>query len=487
MTQSTDTDVSKDALQGCARSRRGRISFSSRVIPGLVVGLDSIAVLSSAIGSYSWLVDYFDDVNFYAAASAFVWLASMLLMNLAGLYRLEAIMRPLAHADKIVVAFATTLLFLLAAAFALKISSTFSRIWVASFLVGACGGTIMVRLLASTIVSWLAARRVFTRNVVIVGGGAQADKLLDHIGRAKPRFLSIVGIFTEAVPNQIGTSRVPILGTLERVIDYVRKERVDDVVIALPWSADEQIIMLMGKLRELPVNAYLSSDLIGFSLPFRPPPDHFAELPLVEVMGRPLEGWGGLHKAVLDYSLALLLGVLLFPAMLIIALAIVLDSRGPVLFPQQRYGFVNRVFRIWKFRTMTTESSNESRTIQAKRNDPRVTRIGRFLRRTSLDELPQLFNVLNGTMSLVGPRPHAIDHNEEYAQTIRGYFARHRVKPGMTGWAQVNGLRGEVKTHEQMEARVKFDVYYAENWSVLFDLRILLLTAIVVVTGKNAY
>jgi putative colanic acid biosynthesis UDP-glucose lipid carrier transferase len=180
--------------------------------------------------------------------------------------------------------------------------------------------------------------------------------------------------------------------------------------------------------------------------------------------------------------------IVLVPVMILIALLIRLESKGPVLFRQERYGFANRRFHIYKFRTMFQRTvGEETITIQASKNDPRVTRIGRILRRFSLDELPQLFNVLNGTMSLVGPRPHAVDHNEAYAQQIRGYFARHRVKPGLTGWAQVNGFRGETKTLAAMEARVKYDIYYVENWTLLFDLKILVMTAGVCLTGRNAY
>jgi putative colanic acid biosynthesis UDP-glucose lipid carrier transferase len=164
-----------------------------------------------------------------------------------------------------------------------------------------------------------------------------------------------------------------------------------------------------------------------------------------------------------------------------------LDSPGPVIFNQERLGFNNRKFRIYKFRTMHASSVPETRTVQARKADPRVTRIGRFLRRSSLDELPQLLNVLLGNMSLVGPRPHAVDHNEEYSRLIRGYFARHRVKPGITGWAQVNGLRGETDTPEKMEARIRRDVYYTENWSLGFDLHILARTVVVLATGRNAY
>ena len=278
-----------------------------------------------------------------------------------------------------------------------------------------------------------------------------------------------------------------MIGAIDDIPSYVRINDVDDVVICLPWSADEQIAEILNTLRELPVNVYLGADLVGFRLPVRPAPDHFEELPLVEVMGRPLSGWGVVQKAVLDYCLGTVLTILLLPLMILIVFAIRLESPGPALFRQQRYGFVNRTFNIYKFRTMRHTAVVEDKIVQATRDDPRVTRMGRILRRLSLDELPQLFNVLNGTMSLVGPRPHATQHNEEYARLIRGYFARHRVKPGMTGWAQVKGFRGETKTLAQMEARVQFDIYYVENWSLLLDLKILLMTAIICVAGRKAY
>ena len=368
----------------------------------------------------------------------------------------------------------------------LKISTTFSRLWVCSFAASACCITLFTRILAARLVGHLADKRVFTRNVVIAGTGKQAEHLFSYIERCNPRFITILGVFPER-NCQPEKCPYPLLDTLDNLVPYVRAHKVDDVIVALPWSSEEKIMNVMTKLRELPVNAYLSSDLIGFRLPFRQSPDHFGDMPLVEVMGQPLQGWGLLRKAILDYGLGAVLTVLLLPLMAIVALAIKLDSKGPVLFRQERYGFVNKVFWIWKFRTMRHEPVPVGITPQATRNDPRITLVGRFLRKTSLDELPQLFNVLGGTMSLVGPRPHANDHNEEYSQLIRGYFARHRVKPGITGWAQVNGFRGETKSVGKMEARVKHDIYYVENWSLLFDLKILSMTIVAAIIGRNAY
>jgi Undecaprenyl-phosphate glucose phosphotransferase len=302
----------------------------------------------------------------------------------------------------------------------------------------------------------------------------------------------VLGVFAHEKEGLKGAlspapNRYPLLGTFADLVSFARHHKVDDIVIALPWSADEEITGLVNMLRELPVHVYLGSDLVGFRLPFRAAPDHFGGLPLVEVMGHPLAGWGAVQKAALDYGLGIILTLLCAPLMALIALAIKLDSPGPVLFRQNRYGFVNRVFQINKFRTMRHSEVVETRTQQATRDDPRVTRVGRFLRRTSLDELPQLLNVLNGTMSLVGPRPHANDHNEIYSQMVLGYFIRHRVKPGITGWAQVNGFRGETKTLEDIEARVRHDIYYVDNWSPLLDLKILIRTVLICLSGRNAY
>jgi Undecaprenyl-phosphate glucose phosphotransferase len=470
-----------------AQSTKKRFSISSRVIPGLMVTLDSLVILSAGLISYVTIIS-FGDPEYYIAAVAFVWLTTILLMNLAGLYDFEAIMRPLAFSDKIIIAFVTTFAFVLAAAFALKVSIEYSRIWTASFAVSSCFATLLFRFLAARIMGFLADRQLFTRNVVLVGSGPQAAKLLAYINKSQPRFISVLGVFAESPAETTnGISRYPVLGTFDDLPSYIRGHRVDDVIVSLAWSADDQIAAIMERLRELPVNVYLGADLIGFRVQIRPSPSHFGELPIVEVMGTPLAAWSGVQKAALDYGLGIILTVLLLPVMILVAIAIKLESKGPALFWQERYGFVNKVFEICKFRTMKYNEAPETKIIQATRSDPRITRLGLLLRRLSLDELPQLFNVLNGTMSLVGPRPHAVQHNEEYAQVIRGYFARHRVKPGMTGWAQVNGFRGETKTLEQMQARVQYDVYYVENWSLLFDLTILVKTAVICVTGRNAY
>ena len=472
-----------------AASPKRSFAISSQVLPGIIVALDSIMVLSSGLICYLILEgNYTERTDYFISAVVFVWLIGILLMNFAGLYQFQPILQPHKFIEKLLVVIATTFLFLMAAAFALKISATFSRVWTGSFALSACAGIMLARFAAARVLTSLAERRVFTRNAVVAGGGEQMTQFLAHIEKSQPRFLSVLGLFTDIARDPAEhSSRYPVLGKLDDIAEYARSHEVDDVIIALPWSSDARITALVSKLRELPLNVYLGPDMVGFQIALRQPPDHFGDLPVLEIMGRPLAGWGVFWKAAEDYVLAVVLSVLLLPLMALISIAIKIDSSGPVIFRQKRYGFVNQIFYIYKFRTMTHKPVAESKTLQATRDDPRITRIGRFLRRTSLDELPQIINVLNGTMSLVGPRPHAVDHNEVYSQEIRGYFARHRVKPGITGWAQVNGLRGETDTLKKMEDRVKYDISYVENWSLLFDIRILAMTALACLVGRNAY
>jgi len=375
----------------------------------------------------------------------------------------------------------------LAAAFSIKISEAYSRVWIAAFF--AC--CIVSLLLERTALSWLiwklGENDLVARNVAIIGVDAQSSQLLGFLGKSKPAFLNITGVYIVGERGGSFDPKYPIRGNLDDLILSIRNNNVDDVIVAIPWSENRRIAGVIEKLRELPTNVLLSADLAGFNFPMSPPPSYFESLPLYQVVGKPLSGWDVIIKSLEDYVLGTALLILLAPFLLAVALLIKLDSKGPVLFRQKRLGFNNQNFDIFKFRTMLNSEQPEEKTIQARLNDPRVTRIGRFLRKWSIDELPQLLNVLNGTMSLVGPRPHAIDHNTEYSQKIRGYFSRHRVKPGITGLAQVKGFRGQTDTLEKMEGRVRYDVQYAETWSPTLDLKILILTPFTVIWGKNAF
>jgi Undecaprenyl-phosphate glucose phosphotransferase len=464
-----------------------RIPISATILSGIAVASDSLAILASGF------ILLFSMERIGAASEALsiaiictVWVAVIVLFLISDLYRFEALTRPFRHLDRIFISFATAFLFLLAAAFAYKMSATISRLWMAAFAVSSFGTTMLMRASIAEVVRGFSGGRYFGRNVVIVGAEPNVSRILARLQKTAPSVAHVAGLFVRDGQGAV-IDGLPVMGEIGEVENYVRNYRVDDVVIALPWSSEAEIHELVSDLRNLPVNVYLGSDLVGLSLDFAAPPSHYNRAPMFSIHGSPMAGWSVAIKAIEDYVIAGLLTILCLPLFALIALAIKLDSPGPVFFRQDRLGFNNRRFKIRKFRSMYYQDVPEQVTIQARKGDPRITRVGRFLRKSSLDELPQLLNVLDGNMSIVGPRPHAVDHNEEYSRQIRGYFARHRVKPGITGWAQVNGLRGETDTPEKMEARVRYDVYYTENWSLFFDIRIILQTFIVLVTGRNAH
>jgi Undecaprenyl-phosphate glucose phosphotransferase len=332
------------------------------------------------------------------------------------------------------------------------------------------------------------------RHVVVVGAAEHRQRLVERLGRAADRGgVRLIGLFDDRrtrVPHYVGG--FPVLGGIDELLDFARRHPVDQVIVALPWDAEDRVLACLRRLRPLPVDVRLCPDLIGFHLSHRGV-THLAGIPLLNVFDRPLPGWAYLAKAVEDRVLAALILLLVAPLMLTVAVGVKLTSKGPVLYRQKRYGMNNELIEILKFRTMHAAACDDGGSggaegfRQATRGDPRVTPLGRLLRRTSLDELPQFLNVLRGDMSVVGPRPHAVAHHERFAPLIDSYIARHRVKPGITGWAQVNGLRGETDTVENMERRLEHDLYYIENWSLSLDLRIILRTLLVGFTHPNAY
>lgn len=331
------------------------------------------------------------------------------------------------------------------------------------------------------------ARGHLASRLILVGAGPQAGRFILHVRRHDPA-VRVMAIFDDRktrVPGEV--EGCPVHGTLDGLFDFVRQHPVDQIVITLPHHAAVRRLACFERLRHLPIDVRLSPDLPGLEFAPRGAAE-VAGLPLVRVFDRPLAGWPGVLKSLEDRLLAAAFLILVGPLMLVLALLIRLDSKGPALYRQQRYGFDNRPIRVFKFRTMYVDRCDrDGELTPARQNDPRVTRLGRFLRRTSLDELPQFLNVLAGDMSIVGPRPHATVQNEHFAALIDGYLARHRVKPGITGWAQVHGLRGEVDTLAKMQERVRYDLHYIENWSLQLDLRIILRTFLVGFSHPNAY
>jgi Undecaprenyl-phosphate glucose phosphotransferase len=281
----------------------------------------------------------------------------------------------------------------------------------------------------------------------------------------------------------------PLLGNVDQLVAFCRQNEIDLLILSLPLTAERRLLDVMKKLWVLPIDIRLAAHASGIK--FRPRTySHVGSVPLLDVVDRPLGDLDRVVKAVFDRIVAGLAIVLLAPVMAAVALAVKLDSRGPILFRQKRLGFNNELIDVWKFRSMYVEASDQAAAKLVTKGDPRVTRVGRFIRKTSLDELPQLFNVLGGSLSLVGPRPHALHAKAAdrlYHDVIDGYFARHKVKPGITGLAQVRGWRGETDTTEKLEGRIQSDLEYIENWSLLLDITILARTPLALLKTDNAY
>lgn len=275
------------------------------------------------------------------------------------------------------------------------------------------------------------------------------------------------------------------LGGLEGVVSYVQKHSIDMVFISLPMSSQPRIQKLMDELPDTTTSIYFLPDIYIFDL-MQARFEYIGDIPVVAMNESPFTGIDGVVKSISDFVLALVIIILLSPVMACIALAVKLTSPGPIIFKQRRYGLNGEEITVYKFRSMTVIEDGAD-IQQAQENDQRFTRIGGFLRRTSLDELPQFFNVLQGRMSIVGPRPHAVAHNELYRKLIKGYMLRHKAKPGITGWAQVNGWRGETEVLEKMQARIEHDLYYLKHWSIWLDLWIILKTVLIVLRKDNAY
>jgi putative colanic acid biosynthesis UDP-glucose lipid carrier transferase len=325
------------------------------------------------------------------------------------------------------------------------------------------------------------------RKVAVIAGANELGRRLAIRLREEPMLgLRVAGYFDDRAPGRL--SNLPAgenLGSLEALADYCRTHRVDVIYIALPMASQPRILKLLDVLRDTTASIYFVPDIFVFDL-IQARVDSIGGLPVVAVCETPFTGLDGVMKNLSDFVLAFLILVMISPLLLAVAIGVKLSSPGPVLFRQRRYGLDGRKIVVYKFRSMTVAEDGDV-VRQATRNDARVTRFGAFLRRTSLDELPQFINVLQGRMSIVGPRPHAVAHNELYRKLIPGYMIRHKVKPGITGLAQVNGLRGETDTVDKMKARVAYDLEYLRHWSLLLDLQIILKTVLVVLRKQNAY
>ncbi|KAB7697297.1 undecaprenyl-phosphate glucose phosphotransferase [Plesiomonas shigelloides] len=324
------------------------------------------------------------------------------------------------------------------------------------------------------------------RNVAILGATGIGLALEKELDENKELRLRNIGFFDDRDANRFGyKSRKPILGNCAELVRLINEGKVDEVYIALPLEARGRINHYLDQLSDTTVDTYIVPDLYAYSL-HHTVAKSVGNISTLSVFSSPFDGIGGFIKRAEDIILGALILLLISPVLLFVAIGVKLSSPGPVLFKQDRYGLGGKCIKVWKFRSMKV-MENSDKVVQATRNDPRVTRFGAFIRRTSLDELPQFFNVLQGSMSIVGPRPHAVAHNEEYRAIVNRYMVRHMVKPGITGLAQINGFRGETDTVDKMEMRVKYDLRYIQTWSLALDIKIIFLTIFKGFVGETAY
>ncbi len=466
--------------------------ISRSVVQGLAAFGEGFVIISVGIALLLSHVQPDDGFTLmtYGAALAIGTPAIVLLFHIRRLYTIEALLKPARVVGGLSATFMAVFAAFAGVMFLSKTGSHFSRLWLASWLSSSLALTILYRLAAARHLRRLKNNGQLLRRCALVGGGEPARRLVEAL-ESTATDIEIVGVFDDRhdhrSPATIGRHRK--LGTIAELVEFARRSRVDLLAVTFPLTAESRLMQVLRQLRVLPVDIRLSAHMQG--LRFRPRAySYVGAVPFLDLADKPIANWASLVKGFEDKLLASLALIGLSPLMAMTALAIKLDSRGPVLFRQKRYGFNNELIEIFKFRSMHVESSDPDAVRLVTRDDKRVTRVGRFIRKWSIDELPQLFNVLNGTLSLVGPRPHAREakaRDRLYAEVVDGYFARHRVKPGITGWAQINGWRGETDTEEKLSRRVDHDLYYIENWSMMLDLFIIAATPFALLKGDNAY
>lgn len=412
----------------------------------------------------------------------------LLVAELTGLYRQPYAARRGTEFGQILVTWAILVAGLISFAFATKTSTQYSRLVVTGWGFGTPLLLETWRLAHYRMLRSLRLRGIQTQTVAIAGCTPVAQRLVSAILNDPTQGLVVRGIYDDRGAHrrfQGAEKLVPFVGSLDQLVETARQGHVDAVYITLPMRAEARAAELIRRLADTTATVCFVPDFFVFDL-LHAHWSSLGDVPILSVFDTPFHGIEGWLKRAEDIILGSIALIFAAPLMFGITIAVRKSSKGPVFFRQRRYGLSGREIHVFKFRTMTV--CEDGATVQqARQNDARVTKLGVFLRRTSLDELPQLFNVVAGSMSLVGPRPHAVAHNEIYRNKIQGYMLRHKVKPGITGWAQVNGWRGETDTIEKMEKRVEHDLYYIQHWSIWLDLWILILTIFGRKTRQNAH
>ena len=457
------------------------ISFTARILDiGIVVGGGLLAHYIRF--GHLRLYDY------YEVALVIGALLSAIILPLFKLYHSWRGKELWRQIWKTSLAWVTVALILMLLAFGFKSGALYSRYWAIAWLLVVWGGLILVRIAVRLLFNFMRERGWNHRHIYIMGAGDLGRNVARQLREAPWVGYDLVG-FCDDNPKLQGTiiESVPVMSCEEGCRQLqANNEHIDEIWLALPLRAEARMREVLQMLRHSTVNVRLVPDIFGFHL-LNHSVTEVAGVPVLDLRSSPMQGMNRVVKAVEDRVLAALILLLISPLMILIAAGVKLSSPGPVLFKQKRHGWDGKPIKIYKFRTMKVHQEKDGQITQAKKDDPRVTRFGAFFRRTSLDELPQFFNVLQGRMSIVGPRPHALAHNKFFKDQVEAYMQRHRVKPGITGWAQINGWRGETDTLDKMEKRVEYDLYYIENWSLWLDLKIIFLTVFKGFVNKQAY
>ena len=469
-------------------------AYSPIVITGAVRVADFFVLSLVGVALYLGYVTPLAGFHWeYVAAILGMTATAVICFQAADIYEVQVFRGQLRQMTRMISSWAFVFLLFIGASFFAKLGNEVSRLWLSAFFFVGLAALIAGRLLLRSMVrSWGREGRL-DRRTIIVGSDHNGEQLVEALKAQNDSDIEILGVFDDrndsrALETCAGS---PKLGKVDDIIEFARRTRTDLVLFALPISAETRILEMLKKLWVLPVDIRLSAHTN--KLRFRPRSySYIGKVPTLDVFEAPITDWDLVMKWLFDHVIGGIILLLALPVMALVALAIKLDSPGPVLFRQKRFGFNNERIDVFKFRSLYHDQADPLATKVVTKNDSRVTRVGRFIRKTSLDELPQLFNVVfKSNLSLVGPRPHAVQgklQSRLFDEAVDGYFARHRVKPGITGWAQINGWRGEVDSEEKIQKRVEFDLYYIENWSVLFDLFILLKTPLALMTkNENAY
>ena len=389
-------------------------------------------------------------------------------------------------AIRVVVRWMVIIAILLAIGFVTKYSVDFSRRVVLTWAVATPAVLILVTVSLHELMRRLLYDPSMVRRVAFAGCNEVSLTLARRIDQSGSLAMHVEGFFDDRSAERLGlSSPARLLGTLPDLVSFVKRNQIDVVFVALPVSHIRRVVQLLDELRDTTASVYYVPDIFAIDL-IQARSGELLGVPVVALCETPFYGYRGVVKRIIDIGLALTVLIVALPLLLVLGLLVRWSSPGPVIFKQRRYGLDGREITIYKFRTMTVVEDGPD-IVQARKVDPRITSVGRFMRRYSLDELPQLLNVLQGHMSLVGPRPHAVAHNEEYRKLIKGYMIRHKVPPGITGLAQVNGCRGETARVEDMQARINYDLEYLRHWSPLLDFKILFLTAVRLLRDEKAY